>query len=94
MPCVECVEGCLSDCRVLALELFVDQALELIGIEVENTANQAQRIDVLSLVSGCATNGFDCEIGNGNRNMVVFFLPFLVGGDMIRIVKNNAAFLE
>ena len=57
MPRIECCQGCFGDFGILTLEFFGNQTCELARIQVENTADQTQSENVLSLVASCATDG-------------------------------------
>src|SRR5882724_565596 len=86
-------QGGVDDALVFAGELFANQRLQLLDVEVENFRDQAEDENVFALVLGGAAERFDGEAGDGDADVDETFVV-KVGLNVIGIVKENAAVFQ
>src|SRR5207237_9992867 len=86
-------DGGVDDALIFTGELFFDQRRQLLGIKMKNLRDQAEDENVFALVFGRAAECFDCQSGNGYADINKTFVVE-VGLDVVRIVKQDAAFFE
>src|SRR5262245_53185146 len=84
----------LDDALVFAGEAFLNQFFKFWHVKVEHTRDETECINVLTLILGRTTNGFNRQARNWNAHVVIFLLPFGLWLDMVGIVKSDAALLE
>ncbi len=90
---LECHERGVDDALVLARKFFGDDSPHLLDIEMENFADEAEDENVLALVLGGAAERFDGEASDRNADVNETFVVE-IRLDVIRIVKQDAAFLK
>src|ERR1043166_9198942 len=91
---VEGGERIVQHARIFAGETFADEAFQFRNIQSEHLGHQPERKNIFALVLGSAADRFNCQSGNGNADVVIFFLPFSLRLDVVRIVKHDAALLQ
>src|SRR5207302_6953741 len=85
--------GRVDDALIFTGKLFFDQRRQLLDIKMKNLRDQAEDENIFALVFGRAAECFDCQSGNGYADINKTFVVE-VGLDVVRIVKQDAAFFE
>ncbi|MFM1944074.1 MAG: hypothetical protein RI897_3056 [Verrucomicrobiota bacterium] len=91
---VEGEEGVIDDAFVFTGEALSDEEFEFGDIEVEHAGEEAEHEDVFTFIAGGSADGFDGEVGDGDTDVAVVFLPFRFGFHVVGIVEDDAAFAE
>src|SRR5205814_6471539 len=82
-----------DDALVFAGKFFANQFFQLVGVEVENFRDQPEDENVFALVFSRSAERFDGETGDRHADVNETFVVE-VRLDVVRIVKQHAAFLQ
>ena len=91
---VKGAEGVGQDALVFAGESLANELFELGHVQIEHFGQQTEREDVFPFVLGRAANGFNGQPRDRHSQVMVIFLGFGLWFDMVRIIKDDAAFFQ
>src|SRR6202165_4588451 len=86
-------DGGVNDAFVFAGELFFDQRRQFLDIETKNFRDQTENKNVFAFVLGCSAKRFNRQTCDRDADIHKTFVVE-VGLNVVRIVKQHAAFLE
>src|SRR3984893_10526335 len=86
-------DGGVNDAFVFAGELFFDQRRQFLDVETKNFRDQTENKNVFAFVLGCSAKRFNRQTCDRDADIHKTFVVE-VRLDVVRIVKQHAAFLE
>src|SRR5437762_3331591 len=86
-------DGGVDDALIFAGKLFFDQRRQLLDVETKNFCDQTEHKNVFTLVLGRSAQRFHRQAGDRHADVNETFVVE-VGLDIVRIVKQHAAFFE